>query len=131
MYQAFALAFLLAAVLNFVNFKWLKLPSSIGNMILALVSALVLIATKDLVPEVYNYTCALILEIDFSVLLLDVMLSILLFAGAMHVDLSLLEEELLKKEKDFSKIYKISSYFISLTRIKVIKLFLILELLKF
>ena len=93
MYQAFALAFLLAAILNFINFKWLKLPSSIGNMILALVAALILIASQDIIPDVYNYTCALILEIDFSVLLLDVMLSILLFAGAMHVNLSLLKEE--------------------------------------
>ena len=93
MYQAFALAFLLAAILNFINFKWLKLPSSIGNMILALVAALILIASQNIIPDVYNYTCALILEIDFSVLLLDVMLSILLFAGAMHVNLSLLKEE--------------------------------------
>ena len=93
MYQAFALAFLLAALLNFINFKWLKLPSSIGNMILALVAALILISTQDIFPGVYNYTCAQIMEIDFSVLLLDVMLSILLFAGAMHVNLSLLKEE--------------------------------------
>ena len=62
-------------------------------MILALVAALILISTQDIFPEVYNYTCAQIMEIDFSVLLLDVMLSILLFAGAMHVNLSLLKEE--------------------------------------
>lgn len=93
MYQAFALAFLLAAILNFINFKWLKLPSSIGNMILALVAALILIASQNVAPVIYDYTCSLILEIDFSVLLLDVMLSVLLFAGAMHVNLSLLKEE--------------------------------------
>ncbi len=93
MYQAFALAFLLAAILNFINFKWLKLPNSIGNMILALVAALILIASKNIAPDLYNYTCSLIVEIDFSVLVLDVMLSILLFAGAMHVNLSMLKEE--------------------------------------
>ena len=93
MYQAFALAFLLAAILNFINYKWLKLPSSIGNMILALVAALILISTQSIFPDFYEFTCSLILEIDFSVLLLDVMLSILLFAGAMHVNLTLLEKE--------------------------------------
>lgn len=93
MYQAFALAFLLAALLNFVNYKWLKLPSSIGNMILALVFAILIIASKQIAPSVYDFTCNSIQEIDFSVLILDIMLSILLFAGAMHVDLSLLKKE--------------------------------------
>jgi len=93
MYQAFALAFLLAAILNFINYKWLKLPSSIGNMILALVFALVILSSQLVTPIAYEYTCDMIMKLDFSVLVLDILLSILLFAGAMHVDLSLLKKE--------------------------------------
>ena len=93
MFESFSIIFLLAALLSFVNYKWLKLPSTIGTMILALLFAIVAIGSKNILPDFYAFFCDIILATDFSTLLLDIMLSMLLFAGAMHIDIHRLEME--------------------------------------
>jgi CPA1 family monovalent cation:H+ antiporter len=93
MFESFSIIFLLAALLSFVNYKWLKLPSTIGTMILALVFAVFAIGSKNIFPGFYNFFCDIVTSSDFSTLLLDIMLSILLFAGAMHIDFHRLEKE--------------------------------------
>lgn len=93
MFHSFSIIFLLAAIISVLNHKWLKLPSTIGGLILALVVALLLISTQYISPLFYQETCGIVEETHFSELLLKVMLSFLLFAGAIHIDLRKLLKE--------------------------------------
>ena len=93
MYESFSIVFTLAALFSFINYRWLKLPSTIGQMILALGLALVIIVLKPLAPTVYTFFCDIVLSTDFRRVLLDIMLGFLLFAGALHVDVTGLRKE--------------------------------------
>ncbi|MEP6591581.1 MAG: sodium:proton antiporter [Gemmatimonadota bacterium] len=77
----------LAALFAWVNYRFIRLPMTIGVMVLALVgSVLIVVAGRlGLIPVVELQ--AFIGEIDFHEMLLNGMLGALLFAGAMHVDL--------------------------------------------
>ncbi len=93
MFESIALIIALAAGFSFVNHKILKLPTTIGLMIMAFLMSLMVISTRSILPGVYSFFCQVILDLNFSSLLLDVMLSFLLFAGAMHVNIHALEKE--------------------------------------
>jgi CPA1 family monovalent cation:H+ antiporter len=93
MLQSFAIIFGISAIFSFINFKWLKLPNTIGLMILSLVTAAVLYILEPISPTMFNFFCTLVYEADFEHLLFDVLLSFLLFAGAIHVNLSELKKE--------------------------------------
>ncbi len=93
MYESFSIMFALAALLSFINYKWLKLPMTIGQMIMALILAIIVLALRPVVPPVYSFFCDLILNTDFTHIMLDVLLGFLLFAGALHVDINKLKKE--------------------------------------
>lgn len=93
MYESFSVIFSIAALLSFINYKWLKLPNTIGQLILALILALFVIASKSVFPNLYTYFCDLVLQTDFSHILLDILLGFLLFAGALHVNIQDLKKE--------------------------------------
>lgn len=93
MFESFALLIALAAGFSFINHKFLKLPTTIGLMIMALLLAIAVIGSQSVFPGVYNFFCQVVLDLDFSSLLLDVMLSFLLFAGALHVNIHELQKE--------------------------------------
>ncbi len=82
---------IITAVFAYLNTRFLKLPETIGMMIISLLFSLVLIITGKFFPSVSEFAASFIGSIDFSHVLLDVMLSFLLFAGAMHTDISLLK----------------------------------------
>jgi CPA1 family monovalent cation:H+ antiporter len=83
----------LAALFAFINIHYLKLPSTIGLMALALGLSGTLIGISLGVPELLETTRAILRDYDFSEVLLDVMLSFLLFAGALEVNLRKLRQE--------------------------------------
>ncbi|MCL4115685.1 UNVERIFIED_CONTAM: hypothetical protein GTU68_042765 [Idotea baltica] len=93
MFESFSFIFLLAALLTLVNYRWLKLPSTIGLMALAMAVSILIIASKSIFPGLYDFVCGVILKADFKTLLLDAMLSLLLFAGAIHIDIGKLKKE--------------------------------------
>ena len=77
------------AVLAYVNHRYLKLPTKIGVMSIALLLSLALVGLNELgISFLHDYEVSLLSSIDFSHLLMQGMLSILLFAGALHIDLS-------------------------------------------
>lgn len=77
----------LAAAFAFINTKLLKLPFTIGLMIIAIVFTVVVVGVGMVDPEVLRDAKALVASIDFETVLLDIMLSFLLFAGALHTKL--------------------------------------------
>jgi CPA1 family monovalent cation:H+ antiporter len=84
----------LAAVFSFLNERFIKLPSAIGLMLIALLMSLALIGLGSLgFDTVTTLAADFVSQIDFNVTLMHGMLSFLLFAGALHVNLSDLAEQ--------------------------------------
>lgn len=79
------------AIFAYINSRFLKLPTTIGMMIISIIFSLLLVGTGFIFPSVTAYAVNFIGDIDFSELLLDIMLSFLLYAGALHTDGSLLK----------------------------------------
>ena len=84
-----------AAAFGAVNALVLRLPSAIGILIVALAASFAIIALDALVPSltVEETIRAVVLEIEFSEALLEGMLGLLLFAGALHVKVADLRRE--------------------------------------
>ena len=79
----------LTALLAYFNHKFVGLPTTIGVMGIALLLSLALIGLDKLgIGALHDYEQHLLSSIDFSDVLMQGMLSLLLFAGALHVDLS-------------------------------------------
>ncbi len=93
MFESFSIVFTISAVLNFINYKWLKLPNTIGLLILSLILIIPITLSKTISPDFYKFFCDIIVNADFKTLLLDGILSFMLFAGALHVDLGVLAKE--------------------------------------
>lgn len=76
----------ITACFAYINKRFIGLPATIGVMFVALLLSLLLIALNALgVTELLVYERRLLANIDFADLLMDIMLSMLLFAGALHV----------------------------------------------
>ncbi len=82
------------ALLAWVNQRFIGLPPAIGVMATALGLSVLLggLAAVGILGDVHAYEKALLRSVDFSAVLMQGMLSLLLFAGALHVDLSELRE---------------------------------------
>ncbi len=85
-----AIVLTLAAVFGYINHRWLKLPITIGLVVIALVVSLCVLGIDALLQNFESErTIRSVLErIDFDDTLMKGMLSFLLFAGALHVDLN-------------------------------------------
>ena len=84
----------LTALLSYANQRWLKLPTTIGVMATSLALSLALVALDaiGIAGSLHAREQGLIQSIDFSELLMQGMLSVLLFAGALHVDVKSLRD---------------------------------------
>lgn len=80
----------LSAVFGYINHRYLKLPHTIGLVMIALVASLTLILIETLSPQtdLLETVTGILQQIDFHETVMHGMLSFLLFAGAMHVDFS-------------------------------------------
>ncbi len=93
--QIASLLIVLAGAFGAINYLYLKLPSAIGILVVALFASFALILF-DIVFPAFGLTDkvrATVLEIEFSEALLEGMLGLLLFAGALHVKLADLRRE--------------------------------------
>ncbi|MDN7131327.1 sodium:proton antiporter [Halomonas sp. MC140] len=83
----------LAAVSSYFNYRYIKLPTTIGVMLVALVASLILIVVSPYSDGLRNEATALVARIDFNQVVLHGMLAFLLFAAAIHVKLDNLRKE--------------------------------------
>lgn len=94
-FQILALLITTAATFAYLNHRWLRLPAAIGLMAMSLTASLVLIAGDALGWLPLAPTAKVILErIDFNQALMHGMLGALLFAGALHIRLAELRDQL-------------------------------------
>src|SRR5690606_36881035 len=84
----------LAALFGVFNHHVLKLPFTIGMLVSGLAGSIGVLLVDTLVPsiELAAIIKAMVLEVDFADAVLSGMLSLLLFAGALHTDLNRLRE---------------------------------------
>ena len=79
----------LAAIIGYINHRFLHLPRTIGLVLIAMAASLIALGIDALIPGwgVGPGFRAVLIDIDFSDTLMQGMLGFLLFAGALHVDL--------------------------------------------
>ena len=81
-----AVLVVLAALFGYLNIRFLKLPTTIGLMIITIVFTIIVIFIGQFDDTLLVREKELIAQIDFQTVLLDIMLSFLLFAGALHTN---------------------------------------------
>lgn len=82
---------LLSGIFGYINVRFLKLPNTIGLMVITIIFTLIVIALSYFDPTLLNFEKEIISKINFRELLLEEMLSFLLFAGALHTNFSQLK----------------------------------------
>ena len=82
----------LAALFGYVNHRWLRLPHTIGLVVIALAVSVVILLADTVFPRLglESVVRRTLTDIEFEETLMQGLLSFLLFAGALHVDLEAL-----------------------------------------
>lgn len=93
LFAIFTILIVLSALFGYVNIKYLKLPSTIGLMVVSLLATMAILLLGHFSDCCLKQAKSLIAAVDFQTLLLDVMLSFLLFAGALHTDIEQLKQQ--------------------------------------
>ncbi|HEX4055117.1 MAG TPA: sodium:proton antiporter [Tepidisphaeraceae bacterium] len=83
----------LAALCSYLNYRYLRLPPTIGVMATVLVASLLLLAAGSTATGIRAWAAALVGQIDFNETVLHGMLAFLLFAGALQLDLGEMARE--------------------------------------
>ena len=92
-FEIIAILLTLSAFFSFINYRFLRLPHTIGLMLIGLLFSLLLIAIGWFVPDSKQWAVAMLNQIDFNKTLLHGMLGFLLFAGALHVNINDLRQQ--------------------------------------
>ena len=93
LFHIVALLLAIAALFSYVNHRYLKLPTTIGMMLIALLFSFGLLLLEPLVPGIENKVEFMLKSVDFNATVMHGMLGFLLFAGALHVNLTDLAEQ--------------------------------------
>lgn len=94
LYYTFSVLIVLASFFSYLNLRFLKLPGTIGIMIIAmLVSVGIRLVGDSYFPTTTREFFQLIRTFDFNEILMGAMLNFLLFAGALHVNISDLRDQ--------------------------------------
>jgi CPA1 family monovalent cation:H+ antiporter len=92
-YHIISILIFLTAIFAYVNDRWVKWPPTIGIMAIALIFSILIALSGLIVPQVSKKALTLISNINFEQVLMKIMLSFLLFAGALHIDANKLNKE--------------------------------------
>ena len=87
LFDLLAILTVMAAAFSYVNFRLMKLPTTIALMAMSLVFSLSLFSLGTVFPGVAQQTRAIVGALELDEVLLHGMLGFLLFAGALHIDL--------------------------------------------
>lgn len=93
MFETASILIVLAALFSFVNCRYVKLPSTIGVMLMSLGTSAVLLALGSFAKPVRDEAAAIVAGVDFHQALFNGMLAFLLFAGSLHLEFDDLRKE--------------------------------------
>lgn len=91
MLDFFAILISISAFFGYLNHRWLKLPNTIGVMLISVVIGITLKTVESFNPGYISPLRDFLSGFDFSAFVLDFILCFLLFAGALHVNLNQLK----------------------------------------
>lgn len=91
-FQIIAIVLTFAALAGYINHRYVKLPDAVGMMALALSMSLVAFTLGKTGLINTDWITDMLRQIDFTELLLNGLLSFLLFAGALHINITALRE---------------------------------------
>lgn len=77
----------LCALFSFINVKFLKFPSAIGLMVLALISSVIISIIGHFNTGFHDSIVGIAKKLNFTNILFQIMLSFMLFAGSLHVSM--------------------------------------------
>ncbi|MBX2966077.1 MAG: sodium:proton antiporter [Cyclobacteriaceae bacterium] len=96
LYYSFSVLIVLASLFAYINHRFLKLPPTIGIMLIAIIASIIVrVAGNRIFPETSEELISLISGFDFTEVLMNAMLNFLLFAGAIHINFANLKEQYL------------------------------------
>lgn len=87
-FKIIAIFISIAALASYINYRYIKLPSTIGLMVVGLAMSLSLIGLNSLGVDVLGPMEGILKQIDFGETLMKGMLSSLLFAGALKININ-------------------------------------------
>src|SRR5688500_1894194 len=93
LYYSVSILIVIAAFFSYLNVRYLKLPSTIGVMLIAMLTSVGLIAAGKSYPQLFEGASRIIAGVDFSEMMMGAMLNFLLFAGAIHISLHQLRKQ--------------------------------------
>lgn len=123
LFHLFSALIVLSALFAYINHRVLKLPNSIGLMMVSLVFSLVILMTGNIVPAFKNLIIEHLSHVNFSELLLEGMLSFMLFAGAIHIKYEDLKSEKLSILLFSSVSVLISTFMVGFSSFYILGLF--------
>ena len=85
-YAIVSVLIVLSAIFGYINVRFLKLPITIGLMLITILFTMIVLGISVFDDTLLIREKELISQIDFKTVLLDIMLSFLLFAGALHTN---------------------------------------------
>jgi CPA1 family monovalent cation:H+ antiporter len=88
LFDIIAILISLSALFSYINHRYIRLPTTIGLMLIALLMSLGIVGLDALGLGLADNIKSLMDHIDFNTTLMHGMLSFLLFAGALHVNLN-------------------------------------------
>lgn len=93
LYYSLSVLIVVTALFAFLNLRFLKLPSSIGIMLLAMIASIGIVALGKSYPVIFNYFSGFVASVNFTEVLMGAMLNFLLFAGAIHISMHDLRQQ--------------------------------------
>jgi len=93
LFNLIAIIVSITALFSYLNYRFIKFPSSIGVMAISLLFSIILIVLQKLGVPFEESAILVLKNIHFSQTLIGGMLSFLLFAGSLHVDLTELKKQ--------------------------------------
>lgn len=93
LYYYFSVLIIIATVFAYINARFLKLPSTIGIMVITMIFSVCLVVIGKIDPKPLQDIYQLVTHIDFTQLLMGGMLYFLLFAGAIQININDLKEQ--------------------------------------
>jgi CPA1 family monovalent cation:H+ antiporter len=88
LFHIIAILLVRAAIFSYVNYRYIRLPASVGLIVMALVLSFSLEVADAMGYGMEGYAARLLAGINFDQAVLHGMLGFLLFAGALHINLN-------------------------------------------
>ncbi len=85
-YHIISALIFLTALFAYINDRWIKWPPTIGVMVIALISSILIAILGLLTSGITTTVLVEVSNINFGQVLMNIMLGFLLFAGALHID---------------------------------------------